>query len=132
MQPITNMPPTEWPKVTVGGKPYLMRYTSASMLLLSDWGVPVAKIQEWQNSLNESGRALSANVKLALATLGNFDAVGDWEPLNQDPLKTVAKLVGDEMAQLMQGFAAAMAKVAPPAKPSPEPEAASQGPTPVN
>lgn len=127
MQPIVNTPPTDWPKVTVGGKQFLMRYTSASLLLLSDWGVPVGKITEWQNSLNESGRAFSANVKLALATLGNFDSFGDWIPLDQPPLTTIAKLVDGEMATLMQGFAAAMAKVAPPATPSPAPEAKSEG-----
>jgi hypothetical protein len=134
MQPITNMPPTDWPKVTVGGKSFLMRYTSASLLLLADWGVPVGKMQEWQSSLNESGRAFSANVKLALATLGNFDSSGEWEPLDQNPLKTIAKLVDGEMATLMQGFAVAMAKVAPPATPSPAPEAKSEGTpqTPVN
>lgn len=127
MQPISNLPPTDWPKVTVGGKPFLMRYTSASLLLLADWGVPVGKMAEWQTSLNDSGRAFSANVKLALATLGNFDSDGDWAPLDQSPLKTIAKLMDGEMTTLMQGFAATMAKVAPPATPNPAPEAKSEG-----
>lgn len=127
MQPINNMPPTEWPKVTVGGKPFLMRFTSASMLLLADWGVPVKNIGAWEESMRANGRGLAADAREAFSMLGIFDENGDWEPLVQHPAKTMAKLVGDEYSKIIGAYNTAMAKVVPPATQSPEPEAKSEG-----
>lgn len=131
MSPIVNTPPTEWPKVTVGGKPYLMRFTSASMLLLSDWGVPISNITAWEESLRANGRALSVNAREAFAMLGVFDENGDWEPLAQHPAKTFAKLVDGEFQKIVAAYATAMAKVAPPVAPSPAPEASNEGTPPT-
>ncbi len=125
MQPIVNVPPTEWPKVTVGGKPYLLRYTKASLLLLSDWGVPVGNSVKYQEAMQRSNFAM--NVKGALALLGNFDATGDWEPLDQHPARTMGKLIDGELETIIAASSVAMEKVVPPATPSPAPEAKSEG-----
>ena len=120
------MLPIAYPRVTVGGKSFEMRYTQASLYLLQLWNIPAVTMVEWLKKENAEGRAAVAQLQIAASTLGNIDAHGDWEPLALEPLKLAARLLPGEWGDIAKGFIECMAKVSPPTESIPAPEAKSE------
>ena len=125
-QPIS---PVTYPVVAIGGKPYELRFTTASMFLLERWGVNPAKFDGWY----KHGLANSPNdtiQHLVAAMAGTVDgATGDFIPLGIPPLQLAARMKAPEWAAVVKAYAEGMVKAAPAAEAPPQaPPATKTGP----
>ena len=88
------------PSVKVGGKPYQVRFGQGAFYLLGTWGIDVSRIVEVHNEMIGSGRGREYAMKIAAASLGNYDANGVWRSLGAGPLDVADMLLDGEWEAL--------------------------------
>ena len=86
----------------VGGKPHSIRFANGAFYLLSTWGIDVTQIATALNEKFQTGHYTEVMYKLAAASLGNFDASGNWKTLGLDPLEFADRLLEGEAEPLME------------------------------
>ncbi len=114
METIHEVPKTgiTYPDVTIAGKQYQLKFTLASQILLQRWGLPWVGVFEWLRKEIEAGRAQEGVLSIIAAMLGNT-VNGEWIPLGTAPLVLAGKMSGDEWADVLNVFNAALEKAQP-------------------
>ncbi len=72
-QPVKS--PIDYPRVTVGGVPYQIKFGFTSWIVLESWGLTKDVIREWF----AGHRTTALTLSMAAAGLGTFDAAGIWQ-----------------------------------------------------
>ncbi len=88
------------PAVKVGGKPYFVRFSNGAFYLLSTWGIDAHRVAATLNEYFSQGRYVEAMAKLCAASLGTFDAEGNWRTAGMTPLEMSDRLLEGEQGPL--------------------------------
>ncbi len=99
--------PIEYPRVTVGGSPYQIKFGFAAWVKLDSWGLNKDIIAEWF-----SGRKLAVMISLAAAGLGSYDDSGDWKTADFSMVKLsdVLEKFPDEIPLIAKAVDASLKK----------------------
>lgn len=98
MTNLAALPPLSHGNVTVGGKPYCVKFTNATIYLLSTQGIDYNSILVDLNKLFAGNRGIEAMTKLGAASIGQFDAARKFVPLGWSPLELASQLEEGEYA----------------------------------
>ncbi len=74
------LPPLSHASVTVGGKPYCVKYSVRAIYELSKNGINVFSFAEDYNRFTNANRGIQARMIMAGAALGSFSAEQEWIP----------------------------------------------------
>src|SRR4051812_20753041 len=108
---ITN-PPTAFPKVTVGGLPFEMRFTlSSSFALEQNSKIPAQELSQWIGAQVDKRFFASMLLTMTSSMLGNV-VNGQWVPQPMDPAQFANQCTASEWQNIMGLYTEAMQKVA--------------------
>lgn len=99
--------PVTYPLITVGGKPYQLRFAHSAWFLLQSWGYAIG---DEKNPIPMAA--------LAAAAAGEITAKGRWKSANfESPLEMLdAMLASETLASLAEPVLEALKKAAPEAQ----------------
>ncbi len=104
-------PPIVFPKVTIGGDPFELRYTLRSTFFLETSGqLGSENITKWLSGQYEHNRSTSAVMIIVGAMLGR-EIAGKWKPMPITGNELSEKLTIDEWAVISKSYAEALGKV---------------------
>lgn len=110
MGPLTSVPagsPVQYPSISVGGKPYQLRFAHSAWFLLQAWGY----------AIGDPNKPIPI-AALAAAAAGEVDANGKWKSAGfARPLDMLDAMVeGETLSSLDQPVLEALGKAAPKAE----------------
>ncbi len=116
MSPIGNgqTPPIDYPRVTIGGVTYVLKFSAGALYRLEKYGLDPANIRHLiETELNE-GRRVMLICRLLSACLGTPLEGGRWKPIGVDP-EELADLIHDpkELAAIDAQLTQSLKKAAP-------------------
>jgi hypothetical protein len=101
---MANVSPLSFPRVTVGGKEYQLRFGLGAWCQLSKQGIGSDEITK---ALNSNGK-VAMTLQLAASALGHFDSEGVWRSLNLSEVDLADRLVDGEFAALAAAITPAL------------------------
>ena len=107
------MSPVIYPKVTIGGQSYQLKFGMNAVFRLNKWGVPVDNLSETIEQYRRSGQNIVMITTLIAAAMGN-EVAGVWESTAWATPDSVAdRLLDNEFTALAENLADTLGKVLP-------------------
>ncbi len=108
---ITN-PPAAFPKVTVGGASYEMRFTlTSSFFLENECNIPAQELVDWIGAKVSKNHISTMLMTMSGAMLGN-EVNGKWKPSPMSPSDLTGLVTSTEWSTIMGLYTDAISKVA--------------------
>ena len=98
--------PIDYPRVSVGGVQYQIKFSLSAWVLLESWGMNKDVIREWF-----TGRTRAVTFSLAAAGLGNYDEMGNWETAGFTMTKLTDRILPEEIDGIIKAVGESLKKL---------------------